>query len=414
MIRLAESTRQIRPDPDGNGKPTKRSSTGQRKATDMAKDHIGAAEALARNTSLPFERATAMPPEVYTSQEFLDDELAHIFRKDWFCVGRASALARPGDYVTLDLADQPIAVLRDRDGELRALSNVCLHRMSTLLHGRGNVRAIVCPYHAWTYNLDGALRGAPAMSLNDGFCKEDYHLPQLRCREWLGWVFVTLNPDAPEPARQLKQVEDLVAGYDMTNYTETFYEDHVWDTNWKILAENFMESYHLPVCHAGTIGGLSRLEEMVCPPGLPAFNYHTILKDDTLRIAMAHATNTRLTGEQRRTTFLLAIYPSLLITLTPGYFWYLILHPNGPGQVRIGFGGGMSDDYAGDPDAQQNFIDLKTLLDRVNVEDRGCTEKVFRGLNSGLATPGHLSHLERPNYDFAQYLNARISRGQRK
>ena len=115
----------------------------------------------------------------------------------------------------------------------------------------------------------------------------------------------------------------------------------------------------------------------------------------------------------RRTTFLLAIYPSLLITLTPGYFWYLSLHPKGPGQVHIRFGGGMSDDYANDADAQQNFADLKTLLDAVNAEDRGCTEKVYNGLCSERAAPGHLSHLERPNYDFAQYLIARIEAGQK-
>ncbi len=377
----------------------------------MAKDHAAAdpTEALRQNTSLPFEQARAMPPDVYTTEAFVQAELEHIFRKDWYCVGRADALAKPGDYVTCDLADQPIVVLRDRDQKIVALSNVCLHRMSTLLQGRGNARSIVCPYHAWTYNLDGTLRGAPAMNLNDGFCKDGYALPKVRCEEWLGWVFVTLNPDAASVAETLADVESMVAGYDMTNYTEAFYEEHVWDTNWKVLAENFMESYHLPVCHAGTIGGLSKLDEMVCPPGLPAFNYHTILKDETLRIAMAHDKNTRLKGEERRTTFLLAIYPSLMITLTPGYFWYLSLHPVGPGKVHIRFGGGMSDDYAEDADAQQNFLDLKTLLDEVNVEDRGCTEKVYKGLSSGMAMPGHLSHLERPNYDFAQYLNARVN-----
>ena len=377
----------------------------------MAKDHIATLDALRQNTSVPFEQARAMPPEVYTSEDFVADELEHIFSKDWFCVGRASALPNPGDYMTCELADQPIIVLRDRDNELRAMSNVCLHRMSTLLQGSGTVRSIVCPYHAWTYNLDGSLRGAPAMTLNEGFCKDNYKLPKVRCQEWLGWVFISLNADAPDVSDQLKQVEEMVAGYDMTNYTEAFFEEHVWDTNWKVLAENFMESYHLPVCHAGTIGGLSKLEEMICPPGLPAFNYHTILKDDELRIAMAHPSNDRLKGDERRTTFLLALYPSLLITLTPGYFWYLSLHPKGPGQVHIRFGGGMSDDYADDPDAQENFNALKTLLDDVNVEDRGCTEKVFKGLSSNLAEPGHLSHLERPNYDFAQYLMARIDAG---
>ena len=84
------------------------------------------------------------------------------------------------------------------------------------------------------------------------------------------------------------------------------------------------------------------------------------------------------------------------------------LHPKGPGQVHIRFGGGMSDDYSEDTDTSQNFTDLKALLDDVNIEDRGCTEKVFNGLSSGLAKPGHLSHLERPNYDFAQYLMAKV------
>ena len=368
---------------------------------------------LRDTTAVPFERARAMPPEVYTSEDFLRAELDHVFRKDWYCVGRADGLARPGDYVICTLAGQPILVIRGRDGMLRAMSNVCLHRMSTLLEGRGNARSIVCHYHAWTYDLDGSLRGAPAMTRNEAFRRDAYRLPTVRCEDWLGWVFVTLDPGAPAVADSLSQVEGMIAGYDMTAYTETFQEEHVWDTNWKVLAENFMESYHLPVCHAGTIGGLSRLDEMVCPPGRPAFNHHTILKDDTLRIALAHPSNTRLEGDERRTTFLLALYPSLLVTLTPGYFWYLSLHPRGPGRVHIRFGGGMSNDYAGDGDAQANFETLKTLLDAVNVEDRGCTEKVYAGLSSGLARPGHLSHLERPNYDFAQYLMARIDAGRR-
>ena len=376
-------------------------------ANDMTRDALAE---LAENVAMPFERAQAMPPSVYTSQSFMEQEIEGIFAKEWYCVGRADALREAGDYVTARLAGQPVVVLRDRDGGLRALSNVCLHRMSTMLEGRGRMRALTCPYHGWTYNLDGSLRGAPAMSLNEGFCKEDYRLPQVRCEEWLGWVFITLNPDAAPVAEQLAEVEAMVGGYDMTNYTESFYEEHEWDTNWKVLAENFMESYHLPVCHAGTIGGLSKLEEMVCPPGRAAFNWHTILKDDSLRIAMAHPTNTRLEGDMRRTTFLLAIYPSLLITLTPGYFWYLSLHPVAPGRVHIRFGGGMSDDYKDDADAQENFAALKTLLDEVNVEDRGCTEKVYAGLKSGLARPGHLSHLERPNYDFAQYIHAKLKR----
>ena len=368
---------------------------------------------LVENVSVPFDEARAMPPSVYTTQEFLDSELKEVFAREWVCIGRASSLKNPGDYVAYELAGEPIVVLRGADGELKALSNVCRHRMSTILEGAGNRRAIVCPYHGWTYNLDGSLRAAPAMELNKGFCKEDYKLPSIRCEEWLGWVMVTLNPDAAPVAERLSEAQALIDDFQMETYVETFRETHVWNTNWKILAENFMESYHLPVCHSGTIGGLSRLEDMICPPGQRAFNYHTILKDDSLKIALAHPDNTRLKGDRRRTTFLLSVYPSLLITLTPGYFWYLSLHPRGPGQVNIVFGGGMSPDFAYSPEAQTHFAEVKKLLDKVNVEDRGCTEKVFQGLSSGLAKPGHLSHLERPNFDFAQYLAERTGGFQR-
>ena len=373
-----------------------------------AYDRISPARELHQNVAAPFERAHAMPKSVYTSPEFLVLEQHHVFAKDWICAGRAETLPNPGDYLTLTLAEEPVIVLRDRDGSIKAMSNVCRHRMSTLLEGRGHTRAIVCPYHAWTYNLDGSLRGAPAMTLNEGFCKDTIALPRIRCEVWQGWIMVTLNQGAPAPEQALQGVRDLIPNLDMSSYTETYRETFRWATNWKVLAENFMESYHLPVCHAGTIGGASKLEEMVCPEGTEAFNYHWILKNDSVPLALAHPSNTTLVGDDRRKTWLLAIYPSLLITLTPGYFWYLSLTPDGPGHVNVLFGMGMSAEWLADPAAEQHLAKVKALLDHVNIEDKGCTEKVYRGLLSGMAEPGPLSHLERPNFEFAQYLASRI------
>ena len=359
---------------------------------------------LRANVAVPFERAQAMPKSVYTSPAFAEAEQRHIFARDWLCAGRVDALKEPGDYLTMEIAGEPVIILRDRDGQLRGLSNVCRHRMSTLLEGRGRVRAIVCPYHAWTYNLDGSLRGAPAMTLNETFCKDQVHLPQVRVRDWHGWIMVTLNPDAPEVHDRLRDVERLVGHLDMASYAETFREEFRWATNWKVLAENFMESYHLPACHAGTIGGTCDLALMECPEGTDAFNYHWIVKNDLVPLALAHPSNTRLTGDDRRITWLLAIYPALLITLTPGYFWYLSLTPDGPGHVKVLFGGGMSADWMADPDATAHLAAVKALLDEVQVEDKGCTERVYRGLLAAMSAPGPLSHLERPNFEFAQYL----------
>ncbi len=363
---------------------------------------------LRSNVARPFAEAKAMPRSVYTSKDFCEQEIESIFRREWVCVGRGDGLRKPGDYITYELAGQPIMVLRDSEGKLRAQSNVCLHRMSTLLEGEGSARAITCPYHGWTYNLDGSLRGAPAMMHNEGFCKSGYQLPQIRCEEWLGWIMINLDPDAEPISGQLAEVENLVGDFGMEDYAQSFREEHLWNTNWKVLAENFMESYHLPVCHGATIGGFTKLDEMECPPSHPAFNYHWILKDPNFAISVAHPKNTRLVGERRRHTYLLTIYPALMITLTPGYFWYLSLHPQGPDQVRIIYGGGLSPDFAADPDAQKHFETVKTLLDDVNEEDKGCTERVFKGLSSGLTDPGHLSHLERPNYDFANWISQKI------
>lgn len=369
---------------------------------------IEAAEELRQNVSMPFNQAKAMPKSVYTSKEFLDLEMEHIFKKDWFCAGRAETLKNKGDYLTFELAGQPIMVVRDGDGQIRAQSNVCLHRMSTLLEGSGNTKTIVCPYHAWTYNLDGSMRGAPGMGKNDAFCKDQLKLPQVRCEIWLGWIMVSLNPDAKPVASELSEAEAMIEDYDMASYQQTFSESHLWDTNWKVLAENFMESYHLPVCHSSTIGWSVDLNKMDCPDSPPSFNYHTILKDPEFKLSIAHPDNTRLKGERRITTYLISIYPSLMITLTPGYFWYLSLHPKGPNQVQILYGGGMSPDFANDPDGENMLATTKALLDDVNMEDKGCTEAVYRGICSGLAKPGPLSHLERPNFDFAKYIASRV------
>ena len=374
------------------------------------KDEVSASALaeLRATVAVPFEQAHAMPKSVYTSPEFLALEQQHIFGAEWLCAGRAEALPDPGDYLTMQIAGEPVIVLRDRDGRIRAMSNVCRHRMSTLLEGRGSVRSIVCPYHAWTYNLDGSLRGAPAMTLNQDFRKDRIGLPQVRSEVWQGWILVTLNPDAPDPAAQLADVDALVGYLDMSSYRETFRETFRWATNWKVLAENFMESYHLPVCHSATIGGTVDLLKMTCPEGTAAFNYHYIVKNDTLPLTLAHPSNTNLTGDQRRITWLLSIYPALLITLTPGYFWYFSLTPDGPGHVNVLYGGGMSADWCADAEATAHLAQVKGLLDAVNDEDKGCTEKVYQGLLAGLSSPGPLSHLERPNFEFARYIAAKM------
>jgi phenylpropionate dioxygenase-like ring-hydroxylating dioxygenase large terminal subunit len=362
-------------------------------------------EGLHANAALPFESACAMPPGVYTNGTFLDLEQKYIFASEWICVGRQDAIGKPGDYLTYEIAGQPVVVVRDEQCELRAYSNVCRHRMSLLMNGQGNCRRMICPYHGWTYDLQGGLAGAPRMDRSPAFDKRDYRLPEIRLEIWQGWIYLTLNPDARPVADRLSTLHEKIQSFGMADYVETFREEHLWNTNWKILAENFMESYHLPVLHRGTVGSHSSLDDMECPAGEPAYNYHWIKKEASLAIGNAHPDNKRLQGHWRQTTALIAIYPSHLITLTPGYFWYLSLQPREVGKVHITFGGGLAPEFIQDPEGQQAIGQLKTLLDEVNREDRRGVEAVFKGTQAIHAKPGHLCHLERPNYDFAGYLS---------
>lgn len=363
-----------------------------------------------RDTSdLPFTEARAMPKGVYNHPEFLAKEQEKVFASEWVCVGRQDSVSQPGDYFSCEVVGEAILVIRDKDNVLRAFSNICLHRLSTLKTGQGNCQRVVCPYHGWAYDLTGKLQGAPHMQHSPAFDKQDYQLPEVRLEIWQGFVYLTLN-DAAEPiATRLASLQEKISQYEMENYIETFREEHIWDTNWKILAENFMESYHLPVLHRKTVGGHSKIADMDCPPGEAAYNYHWIRKEASLAIGNAHPDNTRLEGDWRYTTALLAIYPSHLITLTPGYFWYLSLQPLAVDKVRILFGGGLSPEFINDPQGAEAIEQLKTLLDEVNLEDRAGVEAVYRGANSKLSKPGHLCYLERPLYDFSRYLSARVN-----
>ena len=120
--------------------------------------------------------------------------------------------------------------------------------------------------------------------------------PKSGARHGLAGVLVTLNPEAPPVHEHLAEVESMIEDYDMQDYSQGFFEVLEWNTNWKILAENFMESYHLPVCHAKTIGGLSKVDEVECPEGRPAFNYHTLQKEPEFTLSVAHPDNVAAQG----------------------------------------------------------------------------------------------------------------------
>lgn len=359
----------------------------------------------------PLAEATAMPTDVYLSEELLALEQKNIFEKEWLCAGRTDDIPKAGDYLTYDIGDQPIIVIRNKNGSIRGMSNVCLHRMMKLLEGRGNARRITCPYHAWTYKPDGQLLAAPHMDKSACFDVKKMKLPEVRCEIWHGWIYVTLNPKATPVAERLKKLDKVVGRYQMENYVGIVSEDHEWDTNWKLLCENFMEGYHLPVAHRATVGGFFPVEDTKfdAKGSHDAFTYQYFGKTDDAPVGTAHPKNKHLRGRYRRTSILPTIFPSHMFALAPDHLWYLSLQPSGTGKVRIRYGASVAPEVLEHhPDLEGFIKETKWFLSTVQEEDRYVVEGIYKGTKAPLSTPGPLCWLERENHEFTQYLARRL------
>ena len=376
-----------------------------------------ALETLAAVAASPFSQADTIPPLLYRSQEVHALELERIFAKEWLCPGLAADIPNPGDYITFTICDQPVFTMRGKDGVVRSFSNVCLHRMMQLLEGSGSCRnKIVCPYHAWTYNTEGKVIGAGHMGGRDPtFDKTQYRLPELRTEIWEGWIYVTLNQDAPPVADRLSALQPVVAPYAMTGYIPVVHQDHVWQTNWKLLNENFMEGYHLPVAHRVTVGAWFPVEDTEFPEQtFDAFTYQTFTKDENAKYGRAHPSNTRLEGKWRHTSILPTIFPTHMYVLAPDHLWYLSLRPKGAGEVHVRFGVALAPEmHEALGETRDAWVkELVDFFDRVNAEDKFVVEGIFKGAKAPLASRGPLSWLEREIHDFARYLAKRLTPNQ--
>jgi phenylpropionate dioxygenase-like ring-hydroxylating dioxygenase large terminal subunit len=354
----------------------------------------------------PAAQAHAMPPGLYCSDDVYRLEQERIFRRGWLCAGRAAEIPNVGDYLTFSVADQPILVVRGTDKEIRTYSNVCLHRMMVLAEGRGNLRSIVCPYHAWTYDLNGWLTGAGQMQHSVGFKKSDYRLPKIRTELWYGWIYITLHAAAPSIRDRLAPLNALVERYGMADYIPIIQQDHVWQTNWKLQNENFMEGYHGPFVHRDTVGaGVSVADTSFPAPCSDAFTFSTFTKPAHAVYGRAHPENQRLEGQWRCTSILPTVFPTHSFSLAPDYLWYLSLRPKRPGEVAVRIGVSLAPENHADAIKNEGAIQqLETFFDRVNAEDRAMVEGLYRGVQAPLASGGALSWLEHELHDLTRYL----------
>ncbi len=375
---------------------------------------------LAEHALLPFDAARMLPSAAYTSPAVLAEEHRCIFAREWSCVGRSVDLPRRGDYLTAEIpTDDPaqlgghrsIIVVRGDDGTIRAFDNVCVHRGSELLAGCGAESRITCPYHGWVYRLDGQLIGAPYMNRTidvDGkpFDPSDHHLSAVRIEEWEGFLFVNQQPDATELGPRLAGLREIVGRYQMAAYVPVHRQVDVWDTNWKLLFENFMDAYHVFKVHKNTFAknGDNTLKTTM-HPGTDDFAYHLVGHDADAASGVAHPSNTSLEGDWRHTLVLGAAFPTHVMQLQPDWLWYLQLSPLGVDRVRIRWDVSVAPEVLVDQnDAALYTKRLVELLSLVNAEDRPIVEGVFRGVQRGGVKRGPLSYLERNVYDFDRYI----------
>lgn len=361
--------------------------------------------ALNQVSALPLEEAQAMPAAFYTSDDFLALERDELFVKEWVCIGHLSELADTGDYFTYEVAGEELVAIRGKGGTVRVLSNVCRHRANLIARGRGKkARRLVCPYHAWSYGLDGALKSAPFMEEKKNFRCADHALPEIRSEIWQDFIFINLDGRAPPLASQCAPFLKHVKNYHQEGRAFHYVAEEEWATNWKCLVENFMEGYHLSAAHAKTLHPITPTRlctRLDTPLGMAAYTsgYDPAVPE-------RGPFHPDLTEEERRRSCLFAIFPALCASFVPNVTLYLIVRPIATDRVGVKWGLAGTVDDPNHPDV----IRYRDLCIAFNAEDKDQLEHVQRGMMSRFYEPGPLgpANYEGTIWDFYQFMADRL------
>jgi Rieske 2Fe-2S family protein len=348
--------------------------------------------------------ATTLPAEYYTSAEYFDREMDALFRRMWFCAGREEQLAGAGRYFLRDLCGESVIVTRGAAGRVRAFYNVCRHRGTKLCTDSSGVFAgsIQCPYHAWTYDLDGRLIGAPHMDEVPHFRKDDYPLHSVHADTWDGHIFLNLSVSPQPLAGQLGDLPSKFAPWRMQDLRLGHRITYDVQANWKLIIQNYNECLHCPNLHpalnklshylsgeneplrASYMGGRMDLR-----PGV-----ETLSVDGLCRRAFLPG----LSSEDVRRVYYYAIFPNMLLSLHPDYMMVHTLWPAAPDRTinvcEWHFHPGA---LAASPFDASDAIDF---WDMTNRQDWHVCELSQAGISSRAYTPGPYSNREDLLYAF--------------
>lgn len=392
---------------------------------------------IQRISDLPLEEATTLPKEAYTSEEFFAWEVQNLFRPDWMCLAHISQIPEAGDFINVELFGEPLIVIRDKSDAIHVLSRVCPHRGMDIMppgfghdgHGpaefrqggkdRGHTRLLLCPYHSWTFELDGQLKACPEMQNASGFQRCEWGLHEFRSEIWNGFVFVNLDGNAPSTvAEQYHKVGQEVSPWNLGEM-ELVFESH-WEIpcNWKVLTENFMESYHHSGTHVKTLqtimpakGTWNEAEEahfIRCHLPYGEKTRNAIVETESRgEIWDAFPPVPGLSDEKRHEWGLFLGYPLFTFLVAPDQAVWYRMEPVSTGMTRL-----MTTVLL--PRETIEHPNYEAMLERgiqeavdFHLEDMEVLSAVQRSMLSDGYQRGRLSHLEMSVWLIQRYLAAR-------
>lgn len=320
------------------------------------------------------KRSYTLPANSYTDPAVFRAEKEAIFFKSWQFAGHVEQVAKPGDYITQQILDQKLFVVRDKEGDLRAFYNVCQHRAHRLLEGAGNVKVITCPYHAWSYNLDGALRSARGREKVEDFDPAEFCLTPVKLEVANNFIFVNLDPDAAPLAEQagdfLAEMREMAP--DIGRLTHAHRETFTLKSNWKIVVDNFLECYHCPVAHPAFVDLVDMKTYRVVTHGLWSSHHAGGGKTNNPAYDFSNA--------EVQIHAVWWLWPNVCFLRYPGGPNMMVLHilPTVAGETFETY-----DFYFETPEpSAQQWEAIRYIKDVLQPEDIGIVESVQEGLSS--------------------------------
>jgi choline monooxygenase len=354
-----------------------------------------------KSTRLPVDLASTLLPEAYTSEEFFAIEQEKVFAKSWIAIGCTSQVEETGQAIVGKVAGRSIIVTRNKGGELRAFHNVCRHRAAKMLDEGCRVirnNRIRCPYHSWTYDLEGDCLGTPLFKGSDipegqrgifdmsdvkGFDKADYGLLPVRVESWGFLVFVNLDPDAAPLAEYLGDLSDRCSGYRLDEWRVVRERKYDIAANYKLIGENFMEFYHLPWVHPELVK-VSRMEDHYRwqGPGMySGFCTTPIAQNSEDGGWQGLPPLSTLSGTDSESGRFIWLFPNTAVNILPNHAFIMLTRPEGPDRtVEDTFILSHPESLA-NPAADKQLEQLAKFWNLVNMQDIEIVERVQEGIS---------------------------------